>query len=235
MPNYNNTNISRLIDNNKKRPFVLEPEKSSRPYLSIWIHPKETIRALIAKNKNTGFFYLCFLAGLVFLFGSMQLIMFGFYIHFAWTLIISILLATIIGYATFSLSAFFVYIIGKCMKGKGKYKEIRLAIGWSNFPLIVSLLIWILLLALYQQNIFIDFPGPLVLSENEVIFLFVLMVIQLVVYIWIIILLIQTVAEVQGFPAIKSILNLVIASLAFLFVSIALFIGSLWIWTLLII
>ena len=209
--------------------------KKQNPFLSIWFYPKKTIKMQSAKSKRNGFFSLCFIAGLVYLSGLTQVMTLGFYMNFIWTLVVIFILAILFGYVVFSLGAFFVYIVGKCMKGKGQYKDIRLAIAWSHFPLIISLLIWILLLMLYGQNIFVDFPGQLVLTENEVIFLFLIMAIQLVVYVWIIILLIQTIAEVQNFNAIKSILNLVIASLLVLVISIGFFIGFLWIYTLFIV
>ena len=207
----------------------MEDEKLLNPYINIWIRPRRTIQSQVSKKQKNGFFFLCFLVGLVFLFGFSQVLTLGFYMSFFWMLVFCFFLSVIFGYFLFSIGAFFIFVTGKLLNGKGRYKEIRLAVAWSNFPIIISFFIWIVLVFLYKQNVFIDFPGPLILSENEVIFIFSLMALQLIVYIWIIILLIQTISQVQDFSTIKSILNIILASFLSGIVFSVLYIGFLWI------
>ncbi|HEU63929.1 MAG: hypothetical protein KR126chlam4_00769 [Candidatus Anoxychlamydiales bacterium] len=185
------------------------------PWLKMWVKPKTTIRKVVDYNPNFRLFFLSAIYGFVSLLSSSQSFALGTTFHFFLVLFLSIIIAPLWGYIVFSVSSFFIFFTGRWLQGKAKYKEVRSAIAWSNAPMIVNVVLWILLLFIFREDILRDFPATFVFSKAQRVFLFLILLCQLVVSVWIIVLYINALSEVQKFSIGKAILNILIAIVIF--------------------
>ena len=179
------------------------------PWLRIWIQPRQTIRAIVTHKVNYRFFPLCMLLGIIQLLQIAQILSLGKH-YSALAISIAILLFSLpVGYIHFTFHAFFLFVLGKLIKGKAKFKEVRAAISW---PTVVNnsiaLLIWIILMLNKGRALFSPIPNrsnQLVISGMDNIYFTILLLISGV---WGIVILLHTLGEVQGFSAWMALLNL---------------------------
>lgn len=191
-------------------------EMGFNPWLRMWTHPKSTIRSIVNYDPNYRLYILSAIYGFVSLIGSFQSFALGRAINFYYLLIIGLIIAPIWGYLIFSFASFFIHLTGKWLKGQAKYKEIRACIAWSNVPMIGNLILWIFLLIIFKSDIFNDFPGSFEITIPQRSILFIVMLSQLILSIWVIVLYINSLAEVQKFSVGKSVLNMILAVILFI-------------------
>ena len=183
------------------------------PWKNMWTKPKNTIRSIVNYNPNYRIWVLSFLYGFVTLISLAQKFSLGFSLNTYIIIAFSIIFAPIIGYVIFSFFAYVVFFTGKWLKGESKYIEVRSAIAWSNILMIVNVIFWLLLFIIFQGKLFQSFPISYQLTNNETVFLFVILFLQMVASIWTIVLYVNTLAEVQKFSLAKSILNILVATI----------------------
>jgi len=181
----------------------------------MWVKPKKTIQKIIELNPNFRLFILSIIYGFVSLVSSAQSFTLGYSLHFLWIILICLLLSPIWGYIIFSVTSFFVYFTGKWLKGAAQYKEVRCSLAWSSIPMLGNLFLWIILFIVFHSSLLMDFPANYVLTNIQASFLFVALLIQLILSIWILVLFINALAQVQKFSIGKSILNILIAAIIF--------------------
>jgi len=103
--------------------------------------------------------------------------------------------------------------VGKLIKGKGTFKQVRAATYWASVPVVVSVVIWILLMLTHGNTLFV--PGyekqliGAALSINVI-----ACTAQIVLGIWGFIIFLHALGEVQGFSAWMALLNAFLAGLA---------------------
>ncbi len=130
--------------------------------------------------------------------------------HFAYIVLLSVLIAPLWGMIVFGVWSYVVLWIGKLLKGQADFACVRSAFAWSCVPLIVNILLWVLLLAVFRGALFHSSQpgaGPMALM------MFVLIA-KLAVAIWSLVIYINTLAEVQKFSIGRSIANILIAWIA---------------------
>lgn len=201
--------------NDVVRGIIMLDKVGCNPWISMWTKPKDTIRKIVDVNPNYKLFTLSSIYGFVSLIGSSQSFSLGEKLNTFLILISCIILAPLWGYLIFSSASYFIFFTGKWFKGIAKYSQIRCAVAWSNVPMIVNLFIWLMLFMVFKGDILKDFPVNYAFSNFERVFLFIMMLAQLGISIWIIILYVNSLAEVQKFSVGKAILNLLIAIVIF--------------------
>jgi hypothetical protein len=183
---------------------------SVNPWTGMWVAPRETIRAII--QFNPGYFYpfLCLIYGLPMLLQVAQNFSLGDRYPLAGIVIVSLLLAGIIGALMINISTALFYWTGKWIGGTGSYQTIRSAVAWANVPNLVNIFIWIVNIGVFGGRIFQHnfVETPFVGGELGVIFL--TSVVQIIVAIWAFIIILKALGEVQGFSAWKALLNVII-------------------------
>ncbi|MCK5632970.1 YIP1 family protein [bacterium] len=194
------------------------------PWISIWTKPRETIKEIVRFNPNYRLLFLSTIVGFFSLLGIAQQWNLGEKLSFFSIIISVIILAPLFGYITFSISSWFVFFTGKLLKGQARCKEIRAAIAWSNVPLIVSCLLWILFLGVYSA---LAFKMPIKKLELDI-FIFFALLVQLVISIWIIVIYVNALAEVQKFSILSAIFNIILSSILVFIVSILVGLISKW-------
>ena len=180
------------------------------PWFSVWTKPRTTIRALVAYDVNYQFVVLCVLYGLQYI---LHLLQFGGSANsLGSVLLTAVILATPIGYIVFNLETVIFFLIGKLIKGGGRFKQIRAAICWSNIPIVCNLAIWVILLLIYGNDLFITSSYQR-LTRIDMVINIIIAVAQIIFIIWSLILLVHVLSEVQGFSAWMALLNIILSGI----------------------
>ncbi len=186
------------------------------PWLSMWTQPKSTIRSIVDYDPNYRLYVLSAIYGLVSLISTFQSFALGLKINFFLLLLLCLIVAPLWGYIVFSISSFFIHLTGKWLKGQAKYKEVRASIAWSNIPMIGNLILWCILLFIFKQDLLKDFPASYEITNPQKTILFGILLSQLILSIWVLVLYINSLAEVQKFSVGKAILNIILAVILFI-------------------
>lgn len=186
------------------------------PWLSMWTHPKTTIRTIVDYNPNYRLFVLSAIYGFISLISSSQSFALGLSVNFFLLMLLCLIISPFWGYLIFSVSSFFIHITGKWLKGKAEYKEVRASIAWSNVPMIGNIILWAILFIVFRQDVLKDFPGSFEITLAQRGVLFTVFLCQLILSIWIIVLYVNSLSEVQGFSIGKAVLNIIFALILFI-------------------
>jgi len=191
----------------------MKTELGLNPWLSIWVKPRQTMRALVEYNVNFRLFVLCAIFGFQYLLQVAQFLSLGRTMNLGVILLIALVLCIPVGYIVFNVSSAFLLWTGKLIKGKGTFKQVRAASYWTTVPNIVTILIWIILMVTHGSNLFIagyetNMAGTAIginLGTS---------VLQVIVAVWVLVIFLHALGEVQKFSAWMALLNLFLSGLA---------------------
>lgn len=187
-------------------------ELGLNPWLSIWVKPRKTIRALVDYDVNHRLVVLCAIYGFQYMLQVAQFFSMGSATSLWFTLLVAIVLAIPVGYIGFNIGAFFLHLLGKLIKGKGTFKQVRAATYWSSVPMVVTIVIWIVLMVAHGNNLFVA-GYERGLTGTALTVNIVAAFIQCALAVWNIIIFLHALGEVQGFSAWMALLNTFLAAL----------------------
>lgn len=190
-----------------------------RPWAQIWCSPRATIRQIVAESPNRSLWCLAAIYGFSSLLNTFQSLFLGLYMPVLGILILAALLSPLWGYVCFTVWSWIVTFTGRWLKGQAPFQAVRAAYSWSCVPLLINIPFWLLLAALFGQDLFVNFSQGTVLTNGQATFLFLVVLIRLVAAVWSLVLYINTLAEVQGFSVLRSIGNILLSGIIIAVVS----------------
>jgi len=180
------------------------------PWLSIWTEPRRTIRSIINTNPKFGFVILSAIYGLPMALNLAQNFSMAAMIP-AWAIVLgALIICVFLGMIGISISTWLLQTAGRWIGGKGSFQTIRAAVTWSNVPNIVTVLMWVILLVVFGGSVFNRQFSDTQFIGYQAGIVFLIFLIQSVISIWGFIILLQGLAEVQGFSVWKALLNVLI-------------------------
>ncbi len=185
---------------------------SGNPFLSIWMRPRQTVRALVETNPNSYVIMLSGLAGIVrALDRTMQQ---DLRAPMGTMIVMAVIIGFLGGLFSLWLISHLLKTTGDWIGGKATREHLRTAYAWSAVPSIVMLGVWGLMIGLIGEDLFRGkLPDPELNPEIAAPLMFSLLAV-VVLSVWSIVLYANTVAEVQGFrSAWKGLLNIVLSAL----------------------
>lgn len=195
-------------------------EKS--PWLSIWCQPRSTIRKIVQVNPNRALWVLAFIYGFLSFLNSFQSISIGNMVMMP-SLIIALVLSPFWGYAAFSVWSWVICRVGRWLKGEGNFVNVRAAFAWSCVPLAVNIALWFVMVAAFGIPILFH-PGDIYpINNQQVAFLFLILIGKVAVAIWSLVIYLNALAEVQNFSILRAIFNVLLAWLV-----IGVILGCIW-------
>lgn len=187
-------------------------EEKKNPWLSIWTSPRETIRQINEQNPNRALFALCWIYGFSALLNLSQSMMLGASLSTIAILIIALILAPLYGYINFSIWSFFVHIVGKLFKGAATFKSVRSAYAWSSVPILINVPLWLLMVALFGHQLFLNMPNAETLSGGKVFILFAVLILKVIISVWSFVIYVIGLSEVQKYSVLRSIFNILVTA-----------------------
>jgi hypothetical protein len=182
------------------------------PWLHIWVYPKKTIRSLLDSDPQRTIVWLAVLAGIL----SGALFAFLFW-NSEWSTnykiffpIGSLIGGGILGLISLYFEGWLYTLTGSWIGGKGSFTDLKCAVGWRNYPTIVT----------------IFFNGVTLLTISKPWLHDTFGLIYTILSIWTFVILVNLIGEAHRFSAWKGLLSVLIAMalLTVLFMVIALII-----------
>jgi hypothetical protein len=190
----------------------MKSDLTVNPWTAIWLHPRETIRAIINFNPKFRFILLSIIYGLPMAFNTAQNYSLSEAIPL-WAIVGgAILLCGFLGALAITIGSALLTWTGKWIGGKGSFDKVRCAVAWSSgVPSCVIVVTWAVLIATFGPQAFSRMfaETPFVGYQAGIVFLVFL--IESIVWVWSLIMLFKTLGEVHGFSAWKAVLNVIIA------------------------
>ena len=182
-------------------------------WVSIWVHPRETIRRIVTENKKRSLWLLASIYGFSSLLSCFQSFSLGSVVGAVSIFILALIFAPIWGYIAFAFWSFVVSWTGKWFKGVADFQSVRAAYAWSCVPLAVSDLIWVMMLVLFGASLFMAPPSGQIFPQGQTVVLLTLLFGKVILSIWSLVIYVNALAEVQKFSILRAIGNIVIAGI----------------------
>jgi hypothetical protein len=183
------------------------------PWITIWTKPRQTISHIIGQNPNRSLWALATIYGFCSLINMAQSMILGTAMNLWGILLLTLILAPFWGYINFSVWSWVVYLVGKCLKGSGRFVDVRAAYAWSSVPLAVNIPLWLLMVALFGHQLFLELPDSHLLPNSLVILLFFILIVRMGLSVWSLVIYLNGLAEVQQFTILRAIVNVVLAGI----------------------
>lgn len=181
--------------------------ETQNPWLEIWTSPKRTIRSILVKDPNRYIFGLALIWGLVSGFSWIGYLWatpsYREWSYKTWVWLAALIGGGILGLVYLYLVSWLMKLSGSWLGGKGSYKEVKCAVGWSFYPAIIANI---------ASNISLwSAPNPWLQG--------IFGLLTFVLGIWSFIILLNVVGEAHRFSAWKALLAYIIISvMIFIFV-----------------
>jgi hypothetical protein len=188
------------------------------PWITIWLHPRVTMRRILDENPKQLVLRLAVLGGIAMILNGGRNTGFGLAMIFV-QFFVTITAGAILGIAYLYVMSFLLRWTGGWIKGKGTFLQIRSAVAWSNVPGIWLLLLWLPTVILTGAG------GSMGLAVGMA--AIILGVISFGGAVWSFVIRLKLLGEAQGFSAWRALLNYVLSALV-IFVPVlilALFLG----------
>ena len=178
------------------------------PFLSVWLHPKQTARYVI-EHKTIVYPLVLLVIGYV-LAGSAELFNTEAYpdLSFVWVFLVFIILVPIIGMSFMFMTVGIVFFIGKLLDGTGSFWDVFKASSISSIPSICIAPLLILGTAVNEVIAVGSIAG----------------ILTFVISVWAVVILVAAIAEAHQFSIIRSIIALIIPTILLVFLLIGILI-----------
>lgn len=189
----------------------MSPTKFNKknPWLSIWVRPRSTIESIVEYNPKYRLWTLSALSGLPILLQFAQTFMLGKSSSTLSIFIIAVIFSFLVGIINITVWSALCLWTGKWIGGKSNFSHVRTAVAWSNVPHVVTVILWLGLIFVFKGELFSGgYVNDLIAWKGM--FLAGTGLIQLVCSIWSLVILINGLAQVQGFSGWKGILNVLL-------------------------
>ena len=167
------------------------------PFLSVWLHPKQTARYVIEQKSLLYVITITILGYIAAGFSGLRDSALYPNFSYVWIFLISIILVPIIGFIFTLITTGIVFIVGKLLNGTGSFWDVFKAYSLTSIPAIYTGPFYILAL-------FVDEVNAITIILSIIIF---------VTSVWSMVILVAAVAEAHQFSIIRSIITLIIPAI----------------------
>jgi len=171
------------------------------PFHTIWRSPRETIRQIVSTDPELHVTLLICLAGISESLDRASTRNAGDQLSLGAILAFACILGPLGGLFGVWMYSHLIRFSGEWIGGRGGYDEIKAAIAWASVPNVAGLVIWVALLLLLGREMFTEETPSLDGQTTSVIVFLILVLAQVALGIWSVVLLCNTIAEVQGYQS----------------------------------
>lgn len=183
---------------------------AGNPWLSIWTEPRKTVRSIVNTDPKFGFVILSGIYGFPMALNLAQNFSLGASIP-VWAILIgALIICIILGMIGITISTWLLHFTGRWIGGRGSFQTVRTAVAWSNVPNVVTILMSLILVAMFGRAMFNAAFSATHFMGTQAGIIFIVFLLQAVASIWGFIILLVGLSEVQGFSVWKALLNVLI-------------------------
>jgi hypothetical protein len=182
------------------------------PFLNIWVKPRGTMRAIVDSDPKRYIHLLAILLGIEQALGLASDLSVGDSTSLPAIFLFAVFVGAILGFIYLYVGGAILRWTGSLLGGEATSTDVRAAVAWSSVPVIVSLLLWIPLVALYGNEMFGSTTPRMDASPWG---LLIISILQVASGFWALFILLKTLGEVHRFSAWRGLLTYMIPLLAF--------------------
>jgi len=183
------------------------------PWKTVWLQPRETIRSIAHSHPKKSLWILCSIFGFAELMNFFQSLSLGLWLNAFGILLLAAVLCPFFGYGLIAIWSWLLFHVGRWLKGSGTFDTVRAAYAWSCVPLLWTIPIWIAILILFQERLFVNTPQDPGLTTLGASILFCLLITRLGLIVWALIIYFNMLAEVHRFSVMRAIGTVIITGL----------------------
>ena len=207
----------------------METTPIMNPWFSMWVHPRRTIRQIVATNPDRLVLILAAVGGIVQALANAESKSTGDKESLTSILLISLILGPIGGIVGLWVGGSLLHWTGGWIGGQAGSRRVRTALAWSQVPSIWGLLLWIPAILLFGAELFMK-ATPIIDASSLLSALYLVFSIgTAVIGVWSCVVFLHSLGEVQGFSAWKALLNSLLAMLVVAIPLIVLALAMVWI------
>lgn len=187
-------------------------------FIKLLTSPREAFKFINDFKYEKHLYILLFLAGMVRTFDRASTKNMGDN-YSIWTIItICVIFGGFFGWITYYIYSALISWTGSWMNGKGNTQSVLRVFAYAFFPSIFILILLIPQIAIYGNELFKSDNDLYSLASMESIVLYVILFVEFALGIWSLILCVIGISEVQKLSIGKSILNLLLPAILFVFI-----------------
>lgn len=197
-----------------------------QPFFEIWMSPRRTMRRIVEADPTLHVNLLIAVAGIAEALDRASRKNLGDKSSLGVILFLSFVIAPGMSLIGAWLYSHLIRLSGNWMSGRGNYREIKAAFAWASVPTVVVLVLWIPLILMFGKEMFTEEMPTLQATPALGYVLLSLSFAMIVLGVWALVLLCNTIAEVQEYrSAWKGLANLILAGLIFILPIVLLVLG----------
>lgn len=182
-------------------PDLIASHMSDSPLTSIWFKPRHTIREILADDPNLYVLPIICFSGIASSLNRASVQNLGDQFSFSTILLACALVGPLGGLFSMWMWSHLVHWTGKWMGGQADRLTLRTAMAWALVPLATSLVIWMIQVATFQEEMFMK-ETPIIDSDPmRLNLLFASELAKALMALWSFILTYKVIAEVQGYTS----------------------------------
>ncbi|MHB0959995.1 MAG: Yip1 family protein [Pirellulaceae bacterium] len=195
-----------------------------RPFQTIWTHPRDTVRRIVKQDPALHVMLLACLAGVGETLDRASMRNAGDQMPLIAILGVACVIGPLGGLLSLWISSHLIRLSGTWIGGIALRDHIKTAIAWGSVPLVFALPLWIPQLLLFGSDMFTE-EMPRLEAQPLLLIPFLLIgLLEIVLALWSVVIVCNTIAEVQGFrSAWRGLANIMLAG-AVLLVPLLLFV-----------
>lgn len=220
--NANENSLATPIVPPKESDADASSELEMKPFRTIWLHPRETVRRIIAVDPKLDVLLLVCLAGIGQMLDRASHHNLGDQMPTAMIVCVTITLGPLGGLFSLWLGSHLLCLSGAWMGSIGDRENLKTAMAWASVPSLLAWSFWIPKLVVFGPELFTKETPRLDSQPILLVAFFAVTFAEIVLSVWSLVLFCNTIAEVQGFrSAWRGLGNILLAG-AFLLVPLTL-------------
>jgi hypothetical protein len=192
---------------------VIDPSLVTRPWFSIWRHPRATIQRIVDTDPTRLVLVWAAIGGLVETLNRASARSAGDTLELATILLISVVVGPVVGILSLFLVGALLRWTGRWLGGVASQEQIRAAIAWSLVPYLWVSLMWIPELLLFGEEMFTTQTPRLDAAPVLAFVLLGMVVVEFAGTVWAFVVYLKCLGQVQNFSAWKALGNLLLVGL----------------------
>ena len=177
---------------------------TENPFLTIWTRPRATIRGILDQNPTYLVIPLAMAGGVVQALDRATQRNAGDALPLGAILGMALVAGSIGGLIGLYIGGALTGWAGRLLGGRGTGEEVRAALAWAEVPVLATIPIWIIQLALIGKEMFTSETPNLEANPALGLVLMATGVIEIVLGIWALVIMFKCVGEAHGFSAWKA-------------------------------
>jgi hypothetical protein len=190
---------------------VIDQSLLTRPWFSIWRHPRATIQRIVDTNPKRLVLLWAAIGGLVGTLNRASGRSTGDTLELPVILLIAVVAGPIFGILSLFVSGALLRWTGRWIGGAASQEQIRAAIAWGLVPFLWVSLMWIPELLFFGKEMFTTETPRMNAAPTLAFVLLGMVIVEFVGVVWTFVVHLKCLGQVQGFSAWRALGNLLLA------------------------